>query len=106
MTIVDWNKDRWSANLAFRWVDEMELPDGCDGFTVTGGSAIMESAMFTDLQVRYIPKFAADALTLAVGFNNLFDETPVNIPCEIGPSQVLHDLPGTVGYVRVTYQRD
>ncbi len=72
------------------------MPDGC----------IMESSMFTDLQVRYIPKFAADALTLVVGFNNLLDETPVNIPCEIGPSRVLHDLPGTVGYVRVTYQKD
>jgi len=96
VTTVDWNKDRWSANLAFRWADEMVMPDGC----------IMESSMFTDLQVRYIPKFAADALTLVVGFNNLFDETPVNIPCEIGPSQVLHDLPGTVGYVRVTYQTD
>jgi iron complex outermembrane receptor protein len=106
VTTVDWNKDRWSANLAFRWADEMELPDGCDGFTVMGGSAIMESALFTDLQVRYFPKFADDALTLVVGFNNLFDETPVNIPCEIGPSQVLHDLPGTVGYVRVTYQKD
>jgi iron complex outermembrane receptor protein len=96
VTTVDWNKDRWSANLAFRWADEMVMPDGC----------IMESSMFTDLQVRYVPKFAADALTLVVGFNNLFDETPVNIPCEIGPSRVLHDLPGTVGYVRVTYQKD
>ena len=106
VTTVDWNTDRWSANLAFRWADELVLPGGCDDLTVMGGPAILESAMFTDLQVRYLPKILGDALTLAVGFNNLFDETPVNIPCEIGPSQVLHDLPGTVGYIRVTYQKD
>ena len=106
VTNVGWNKDRWSANLAFRWADKLTLPNGCEGFTPMGGSAILESVMFTDLQIRYDPSFAGDALTLAVGFNNLFDESPVNLPCEIGPSQVLHDLPGTVGYIRVTYQRD
>jgi len=72
------------------------------------GGTKLDSAMFTDLQVRYNPAFLDDALTVAVGFNNLFDEDPpVCFPCGvIGLSTVSHDLPGTVSYVRVTYQRD
>ncbi len=64
--------------------------------------------MFTDLQVRYNPAFADDAMTIAIGLNNVFDEDPpVCFPCDvIGMSNVVHDLPGTVGYIRVTYQRD
>ena len=96
VTTVDWNYNRWSANIAFRWVDEMTLDSG----------AKLDSAVFTDLQVRYNPEFLDDALTLTVGFNNLFDEDPpVCFPCGvIGLSTVSHDLPGRVGYLRVTYQ--
>ncbi len=98
VTTVDWNYNRWSANVAFRWVDEMVLD----------GGAKLDSVLFTDLQVRYNPEFLDDALTVAVGFNNLFDEDPpVCFPCGvIGLSTVSHDLPGTVGYLRVTYQAD
>ena len=98
VTTVDWNMDRWSANLAFRWMDDMILEYGSK----------LDSAMFTDLQVRYNPEFMDDALTVAIGFNNLFDEDPpVCNPCGvIGLSTVSHDLPGTVGYIRVTYQQN
>ena len=69
-------------------------------------SSTLDSALFTDLQVRYNPSFADEAVTIAIGFNNLFDEDPST--CDscgvIGMSNVVHDLPGTVGYVRVTYQ--
>jgi len=95
VTNVNWNLDRWSANLVFRWADEMVMPNDC----------IVNSALFTDLQVRYLPGFANDAFTLTAGFNNLFDEQPANLECGIGGSPVLHDLPGTVGYFRLTYQR-
>ena len=42
-----------------------------------------------------------------VGLNNLFDEdAPVCFPCGvIGMSQVVHDLPGRIGYARATYRR-
>ena len=98
VTTVDWNYNRWSANMAFRWVDEMTLDSG----------AKLDSALFTDLQVRYNPAFLGDALTLSIGFNNLFDEDPpVCFPCGvIGLSTVSHDLPGRVGYLRVSYQAD
>ena len=95
-TSVDWTKDRWSANLAFRWVDDLILDSGSN----------LDSAVFTDLQVRYNPTFADEAITIAIGFNNLFDEDPST--CDacgvIGMSTVVHDLPGTVGYLRMTYQ--
>jgi len=98
VTTVDWILNRWSANMAFRWVDEM---------TLDGGEKV-DSVMFTDLQVRYNPAFLEDKLTVAVGFNNLLDEDPpVCFPCGvIGLSTVSHDLPGTIGYLRVTYLSD
>jgi iron complex outermembrane receptor protein len=95
-TSVDWNLNRWSANIAFRWTDSMILDSGSE----------LDSALFTDLQVRYNPSFADEAVTIALGFNNLFDEDPST--CDacgvIGMSNVVHDLPGTVGYLRVTYE--
>ena len=100
-TSIDWIYDRWAANLSFRWIDEMITDSG------TGPDAQkLDSAVFTDLQVRYNPAFLDDALTVAIGFNNLFDEDPpLCNPCGvIGMSIAVHDLPGTVGYVRVTYQ--
>ena len=90
--------DRWSANLAFRWVHEMKTDDGSK----------LDSAMFTDLQVRYKPPIMDDGLSIAIGFNNLFDEDPpVCFPCSvIGLSTVSHDLPGTQGYLRETYENN
>ena len=47
-----------------------------------------------------------EALTIALGFNNLFDEDPPACDDCGGPgvSIVVHDIPGTVAYLRVTYQ--
>jgi iron complex outermembrane recepter protein len=94
---IDWLYNEWGASLTFRWVDEMTLD----------GGAKLDSALFTDVQFRYTPGFANDALTIALGFNNVLDEDPpVCFPCGvIGMSIVAHDLPGRVGYLRVTYQQ-
>ena len=96
-TNIDWTKDRWSGVLAFRWTDEM---------TLDGGTKV-DSVLFTDLRVSYTPSFANDGLTISAGINNLFDEDPpVCFPCGvIGMSIVAHDLPGQVGYLRVSYQQ-
>lgn len=98
VTTIDWVKDRWAGSLAFRWTDEMEL----------SGNMTVDSAMFTDLRVSYRPDIWDDSLTIALGFNNLLDEDPPTcFPCGvIGMSTVVHDLPGRVGYLRVTYQQD
>ena len=96
VTSIDWIKERWSGNLSFRWTDEMELTSGED----------LDSVVFTDVQVQYTPAIADDGLTITVGLNNALDEDPpVCFPCGvIGLSTVSHDLPGRVGYVRVSYQ--
>jgi iron complex outermembrane receptor protein len=61
--------------------------------------------MFTDLRVTYTPDVWNDALTIAVGFNNVLDEDPPILRTStIGMSNVVHDLPGRVGYIRVSYQ--
>ena len=96
VTTVGWNMNRFQGSLRFRWVDEMTLDSG----------STLDSAMFTDLRLSWNPDIMDDALTVSVGLNNLLDEDPpVCDACGvIGMSPVSHDLPGTVGYVRVTYQ--
>jgi iron complex outermembrane recepter protein len=93
----DWMLNDWGAGLTFRWIDEMTLD----------GGGTLDSALFTDVQVRWTPEFANNALTLAVGVNNVLDEDPpVCFPCGvIGMSIVAHDLPGRVGYVRLSYEQ-
>ncbi|MHC4997023.1 MAG: TonB-dependent receptor domain-containing protein, partial [Planctomycetota bacterium] len=96
-TTLGWTKDRWSGSLVFRWTDEMTTDDGSK----------LDSAMFTDLRASYTPAILNDALSFTLGFNNVLDEDPpVCFPCGvIGLSTVSHDLPGRVGYLRVTYQQ-
>jgi len=83
--------------MSFRYTGEMTLD--------TDGTKL-DSAMFTDLQIRYNPAILDEALTIALGFNNLFDEDPPACDDCGGPgvSIVVHDIPGTVSYLRVTYQ--
>lgn len=101
VTTIDWIRDRWSGALAFRWVDEMYI-------TTTAGRNALDSAMFTDLRLTYNPSFVDDALTVTLGFNNVLDEDPpVCDPCgSIGMSRVAHDIPGRVGYLRVSYNTE
>ena len=93
---LDWIRDRWATAFSLRWTD---------GMTLDGG-ARMDSALFSDLRLNYIPPVSSDAWTISLGFNNLFDEEPpVCFPCGVnGMSLVAHDLPGRVGYLRVTYR--
>ena len=83
---VGWVLNNWSADVAFRWTDSMELSGGTE----------VDSVLFTDLRVAYTPTWQDGAWQIALGANNLFDEDPpVCFPCGvIGMSQVVHDLPG------------
>lgn len=94
---IDWMHDRWTGSLVFRWTDNMTVDNGTP----------LDSALFTDLRATYTPTFLDDALSITLGFKNLFDEDPpVCDPCQgIGLSMVSHDLPGRYGYFRVTYER-
>jgi len=97
VTSVGWSRNRFDGSLRFRWVDEMALDSG----------STLDSAMFTDLRLSWNPSIADDTLTFTLGLNNLLDEDPpVCDACGvIGMSPVSHDLPGRVGYLRVTYQQ-
>jgi iron complex outermembrane receptor protein len=93
---IDWSMKRWGGALIFRWIDDMTLDSG----------STLDSAFFTDLQFSFSPSLADDTYVVSIGVNNLFDEDPpVCDACGvIGLSNVVHDLPGTVGYIRFTYQ--
>ncbi len=89
------SNDRWSSSLTFRYVDDME----------TANNETLDSALFTDVQVSYVPPVSDDALTITLGFNNVFDEEPPVLNTSlVGVSLVSHDVPGTVGYLRFRYQ--
>lgn len=76
-----------------------------DDMLLDSGSKL-DSVAFTDLRASYTPEFLDDSLTFTIGFNNLFDEDPpVCDACGIiGLSPVSHDLPGRVGYLRVSFE--
>ena len=97
VTRLGWSKNRWTGGLAIRWTDDMLLDSGSN----------LDSVFFTDILASYNPSWGDDALTITLGFNNVLDEDPpVCDACGIiGLSPVSHDLPGRVGYLRVTYQQ-
>ena len=95
VTSLGWALDRFTGSLRFRWFDEMD----------NDGSKL-DSVTFADLRLSWNPRFIDDALTFTLGFNNVLDEDPpVCQNCGvIGFNPVVHDIPGRVGYLRVSYQ--
>lgn len=114
----------WSTQPAVDWIErftasvdhyDLRIGDAIQGrdpgdvitacVDTLDGGARMDSALFSDLRLSYIPPLAGDEWTISLGLNNLFDEDPpVCFPCGVnGMSLVVHDLPGRVGYLRVTY---
>ena len=81
--------------MSFGWTDDM---------TDAGGQEL-DSVLFTDLRVTYTPAILNDALAVSVGFNNVFDEDPPILSTStINQSISMHDLQGTVGYLRVSWE--
>jgi len=96
VTSLNWARNQWSGDLRIRWVDEMLLDSG----------NTLDSVAFTDLRASYRPQWMDEAFTITLGLNNVFDEDPPF--CDacgvIGMSPVSHDLPGRVGYLRLTFE--
>lgn len=94
-TNLGWSMERWAAAMSFRWTDDMTDAAGQE----------LDSVLFTDLRVTYTPAILNDALAVSVGFNNVFDEDPPILSTStINQSISMHDLQGTVGYVRVSWE--
>jgi iron complex outermembrane receptor protein len=56
--------------------------------------------------LRYNLGLGDDRLSITLGANNVFDVDPA-VCDSCGPvnmSPVVHDLPGTVGYIRLSYE--
>jgi len=92
---IGWqSENRWSSSVTFRYVDSM----------TTASNNQLDSALFTDVQFKYVPNIADDAITVTLGLNNVFDEDPPVLDTSlVGMSLVSHDVPGTVGYLRLSY---
>ena len=94
LAALDWSRNRWGAGGRLRYVD---------GVTEAGGSDL-SSVFYLDTTVSYdFPFSADDSATLTFGINNLLDEDPPACPnCGVvGMAWVIHEIPGTVGYVRL-----
>ncbi len=89
----DWYRNQFQAGMTVRWVDEV----------IQNNDEPLDSVFFTDLRFIYTwPYGNNNSVSTVLGFNNIFDEDPPTCTAcgVIGMSQVLHDLPGTVGYIR------
>jgi iron complex outermembrane receptor protein len=96
-TKFGWTLEQWNAGLTFRYVDSVVQPSG----------DILSSRTYTDARVSYAFSPDGEGFTIALGANNIFDKDPavcLNTCGSTNMSNVLHDLPGTFGYVRVTYR--
>lgn len=88
------SNNRWSGSVTFRYTDSMQ----------TASDDRLNSALFTDVQFKYKPSYLDEAFTITAGLNNVFDEDPPVLDTSlVGMSLVSHDIPGTVGYLRLTY---
>jgi iron complex outermembrane receptor protein len=94
-TTLGWRSNaNWDGSVSFRYTDSMETASGDE----------LDSVVFTDVQFSYVPPIADNAIKLTVGFNNVFDEDPPVLDTSlVGMSLVSHDIPGRVGYLRVSF---
>ena len=89
------SNNNWDTSVTFRYTDAME----------TASNNRLDSVIFTDVQFRYIPPMFDNSVTLTLGFNNVFDEDPPVLDTSlVGMSLVSHDIPGRVGYLRVSWR--
>jgi len=95
-TTLNWDYNRWDANLNFRTIGEMTQP----------ADTKFDGKTFTDLQVGYNPELYDDRVKITIGANNIFDTDPtVCDPRVCGStniSGVVHDIPGVFGYFRIS----
>ncbi|GLS26021.1 TonB-dependent receptor domain-containing protein [Marinibactrum halimedae] len=100
---VDWNYENWTAGITFRYVDQMTQPIVREGQT---RGVKLGSEFYTDLQLQYRPTLSSSKeVTITVGANNIFDNDPSVCDDACGStsmSPVVHDLPGTVAYLRLS----
>ncbi|WP_114228103.1 MULTISPECIES: TonB-dependent receptor domain-containing protein [Sphingomonas] len=72
----------------------------------TGGPNKLNSRLYTDIQLTFLPSMIDRRLGLTVGVNNLFDKDPPPcFSCSINNfDPTTYDVPGRFGYVRLSYK--
>ena len=94
---VNWHKNNWGAGLTFRYVSDMVQDSG----------NTLTSEVFTDLRIQYRAG-EEDKYIATLGANNIFDNDPA--VCDscgvINMSPVVHDIPGTVLYFKLSVKLD
>lgn len=92
--ILDWDGVQVGATITGRYVSKL---------TEQGGN-VMSSKFYTDLQLRWSPKFGLfNQLGIALGVNNLFNtKAPGCITCDLNNfDPTVYDTPGRYYYARI-----
>jgi iron complex outermembrane receptor protein len=94
--IVDWTLGDIGASVTGRYIASVEEGNGNE----------LNSRFYTDLQLRWSPRWLNEGLTLAIGANNLFDsDPPACFTCGLNNMDpTTYDVPGTFFYGRVTFR--
>lgn len=91
---INWNRNQWGGGITWRYVSDMEQSSG----------EVLTSEIFTDVRVQH-RALDDDKLTTTIGVNNIFNNAPA--VCDscgvIGMSPVVHDIPGVVAYVKLSF---
>ncbi len=93
---VAWIRERWDGGVFFRYVDDLIQPSG----------DVLSSEFYTDVHLSFSINPDPEGFRFTVGVNNLFDNDPsvcLNTCGSTNMSAVVHDLPGRVGYFRISY---
>ena len=93
---VGWLLDHWDGGVGFRWVDSLVQPSG----------DVLGSELYTDIHLSYNVNTTGEGFRFTLGANNIFDNDPgvcLNTCGSTNMSAVVHDLPGTVAYFRISW---
>ncbi|GAA3886056.1 TonB-dependent receptor [Sphingomonas limnosediminicola] len=90
---LDWDTDEFGATVTGRYVSHLLEAD----------QHVMGDRMYTDLQLRWSPRFWGDRISAAVGANNLFNiKTPGCNTCDLNNMDpTMYDVPGRYFYARI-----
>ena len=113
--ILDWHRGDWTVGMTNRYLDSIE--EECTGLVSDFGFSDLcttpttnkiDSTLYTDVQVTWVPSDMADDWTFQLGIQNLFDEdTPICYSCDLNSFDgTLHPIPGSFWYARVAYRMD
>ena len=111
--ILDWHRNDWTVAMTNRYMDS--ITEQCTGLVSDFGFSDLcttpttnkiDSTLYTDVQVTWVPSGWQGDWTLQAGIQNLFDtDTPICFSCDLNSFDgTLYPIPGSFWYARLGYR--